>query len=195
MGSDWKCERNQLKAVSTCFCRHEAKLIDEKDDCGKPDEVCMQFGKGAQFVIDRQMGREISKEDALEILRKSEEAGLVYATVNRQEIEFLCNCCGCHCMIFKTALAYPKPGLMCNSGFKPECEYDACASLGTCIARCPTNALTMSNEKRLQVNFDRCIGCGICGCAFDALMLVERAGILPPPLDQKALLEAVMASR
>ena len=31
-------------SVSTCFCRHEAKLIDEKDDCGNPDEVCMQGG-------------------------------------------------------------------------------------------------------------------------------------------------------
>ena len=34
-------------SVSTCFCRHEAQLIDENDSCGKPNEVCMQFGVGA----------------------------------------------------------------------------------------------------------------------------------------------------
>src|SRR5271157_522629 len=30
-------EKYQPLAVSTCYCRHEAKLINEKDDCGKPD--------------------------------------------------------------------------------------------------------------------------------------------------------------
>ena len=190
-------EKYHPLAVATCFCRHEAKLIDEKDDCGKPNEVCMQFGMGAQFVIDRKMGRQISKEEAMEILNMSEEAGLVHATLNRQEIDLLCNCCGCHCMILKTALAQPKPGLICNSGFKPQQEYELCTSCGTCIERCPTKALAMGDEDRPELNLDRCIGCGVCatGCPSDAVSLVERAGILPPPLDQKALAEAVKASK
>ncbi|HMK77088.1 MAG TPA: 4Fe-4S dicluster domain-containing protein [Thermodesulfobacteriota bacterium] len=190
-------EKYQPLAVATCFCRHEAKLIDEKDDCGKPDEVCMQFGMGAQFVIDRKMGRQISKEEAMEVLNKAEEAGLVHATLNRQEIDFLCNCCGCHCMILKTALAQPKPGLSLNSGFKPRHDRDLCTSCGTCIDRCPTQALAMDSEDKPELNLDRCIGCGVCttGCAFDAISLVERAGILAPPMDQKALREAIKASQ
>jgi len=190
-------EKYQPLAVSTCFCRHEAKLIDEKDDCGKPDEVCMQFGMGAQFVIDRKMGRQISKEEAMEVLNKAEEAGLVHATINRQEIDFLCNCCGCHCIILKTALAQPKPGLSLNSGFKPRHDHDLRTSCGTCIDRCPTQALSMDNEDKPELNLDRCIGCGACatGCAFDAVTLVERASILAPPLDQKALREAIKASQ
>lgn len=74
----------------------------------------MQFGMGAQFVIDKNMGRQITKEEALEILNQSEEAGLVHASLNRQEIDFICNCCPCHCMILKTALSQPKPGLALN---------------------------------------------------------------------------------
>jgi len=190
-------EKNHPLAVATCFCRHEAKLIDEKDDCGKPDEVCMQFGMGAQFVIDRKMGRQISKEEAMEVLNKAEEAGLVHATINRQDTDFLCNCCGCHCMILKTALAQPKPGLSLNSGFKPRHDRDLCTSCGTCIDRCPTQALAMNNEDKPELNLDRCIGCGVCatGCASDAISLVERAGILTPPLDQEALREAIKASQ
>ncbi len=184
-------------SVTTCFCRHEAKLIEEMDDCGKPDEVCMQFGMGAQFVIDRKLGRQISKEEALEVLNKAEEAGLVHAALNRQEIDFLCNCCGCHCMILKTALAQPKPGLILNSGFKPRHDYDLCTSCGVCIDRCPAQALSMGDEDWPELNLDRCIGCGVCasGCDFDAIQLVERAGILPPPVNQKALREAIKASR
>ena len=36
-------------AVSTCYCRHQARLIDESLHCGNPDDVCLQFGRGAQF--------------------------------------------------------------------------------------------------------------------------------------------------
>jgi Pyruvate/2-oxoacid:ferredoxin oxidoreductase delta subunit len=190
-------EKYQPLAVCTCFCRHEAKLIDEKDDCGKPDEVCMQFGMGAQFVIDRKMGRMISKEEAMEILRKSEEAGLVHAAINRQEIDFLCNCCSCHCMILKTALAQPKPGIALNSGFMPVHNSDLCTSCGKCADRCPTNAISVDDGDAWKLNPDLCIGCGVCatGCDFEAVMLAERSDILPPPVDQKALLEAVKASR
>lgn len=189
-------EKYQPLAVATCFCRHEAKLLDEKDDCGKPDEVCMTFGMGAQFIIDRKMGRQISKEEALKILKQTEEAGLVHATSNRQEIEFLCNCCSCHCMMLKTVLAQPKPGWAMNSGFKPRHDTDLCTACGTCIDRCPTEALTMGDDDKPELNLDRCIGCGVCatGCDFEAIALVERADIVPPPVDQKGLAEAVKAS-
>jgi Pyruvate/2-oxoacid:ferredoxin oxidoreductase delta subunit len=190
-------EKYNPLAVATCFCRHEAKLLDEKDDCGKPDEVCMTFGMGAQFIIDRKMGREISKEEAMEILKQTEESGLVHATSNRQEIEFLCNCCSCHCMMLKAVLAQSKPGLAMNSGFKPWHDTDLCTACGTCIDRCPTEALTMGEEDKPELNLDRCIGCGVCatGCDFEAITLVARAGILPPPVDQKALREALKANQ
>jgi 2-oxoacid:acceptor oxidoreductase delta subunit (pyruvate/2-ketoisovalerate family) len=183
-------------AVSTCYCRHEAKLINEEDHCGKPDEVCMQFGTGAQFVIDRKMGREITREEANRILEQSEEAGLVHATLNRQEIDFLCNCCSCHCVILQTALAQPKPGLATNSGFQPVWEKDLCTACETCIDRCPMEAVQLGEDGFPNVNLDRCIGCGVCatGCPEDAIQLVERSGIPIPPVDHKALKEAVKAS-
>jgi Pyruvate/2-oxoacid:ferredoxin oxidoreductase delta subunit len=190
-------EKYDPLAVSTCFCRHEAKLIDEENDCGKPNDVCMQFGMGAQFVIDRNMGRKIDKDEAMAILIKSEEAGLVHAAMNRQEIEFLCNCCSCHCMILQTALAQPKPGIALNSGFMPTWDADLCTACETCIERCPTDALIVGVEDVPEVNLDRCIGCGVCatGCPSEAIWLAERPGIPMPPLDQNALKEAIKAGQ
>ena len=190
-------EKYDPLAVSTCFCRHEAKLIDEDDDCGKPNDVCMQFGMGAQFVIDRKMGRKIDKDEAMAILEKTEEAGLVHAAMNRQEIDFLCNCCSCHCMILKMALAQPRPGIALNSGFMPQWDADLCTACETCIDRCPTDALILGEEDVPEVNLDRCIGCGVCatGCPSEAIGLVERPGVPIPPVDQNALREAIKASQ
>ena len=190
-------ERYDPLAVSTCFCRHQAELIDENDDCGKPNEVCMQFGMGAQFVIDRKMGRKITKEEAMDILGQAEEAGLVHATLNRQEIDFLCNCCSCHCVILKTALSHPKPGIALSSGFQPVWDPELCTECETCIQRCPMEALTLGEEDVPEVDLDRCIGCGVCatGCPSEAIELEERQGIPVPPVDQKALKEAIKASQ
>jgi Pyruvate/2-oxoacid:ferredoxin oxidoreductase delta subunit len=183
-------------AVATCYCRHQARLIDETSHCGSPDEVCMQFGPNAQFVIDRGMGRRISKDEARDILRLSEEAGLVHATHNRQEIDWLCNCCSCHCVLLKTALSQPKPGLAMNSGFQPRIMDDLCTACETCIDRCPMNALFMAESDTPQLDPDRCIGCGVCatGCPEDAIELEVREEIEVPPLDRKAYKEAKKAA-
>ena len=184
-------------AVSTCYCRHEAKLIDENDDCGKPNEVCMQFGMAAKFVIDRRIGRKISKKEAIDILKKCEEAGLVHSTINRQEIDWLCNCCNDHCVILRKALTQPKPGLTLNSGFQPVRNPELCVACGNCIERCPSIALTMGKDDVPKADLDRCIGCGVCasGCPEEAITLVERPGFQEPPFDQKALKKAIKASR
>jgi len=186
-------EKYDPLAVSTCYCRQEAKLVDENDICNKPFEVCMTFGMAAQFIIDRDIGRKISKEEATAILKESEEAGLVHCSLNRQEIDFLCNCCRCHCIILDTALSQPKPGLILNSGFHPTWDPELCEACETCIENCPTKALAMGNENIPIVNLDFCIGCGVCatGCPEEAIVLIEREEILIPPVDQKALSDAV----
>ena len=186
-------EKYDPLAVSTCYCRQEAKLYDENDICDKPFETCMTFGMAAQFIIDRGIGRKISKNEATQILKQSEESGLVHCSLNRQEIDFLCNCCRCHCVILDTALLQPKPGLMLNSGFYPTWSSDLCEGCETCIENCPTSALAMGDENLPIVNLDLCIGCGVCatGCPEGAIDLVERQEIPIPPVDRKALAEAV----
>ena len=51
----------------------------------------------------------------------------------------------------------------------------------------------MGNENIPIVNLDLCIGCGVCatGCPEEAIDLIEREEITIPPVDQKALAEAV----
>jgi Pyruvate/2-oxoacid:ferredoxin oxidoreductase delta subunit len=186
-------ESSDSISVATCFCRHEAQLIDENDSCGKPNEVCMQFGIAARFAIGQGMGREISKKEAIEILKRSEEAGLVHCSVNRQNLDFVCNCCKDHCMILQTALAQPKPGLALNSGFRPNIDQEECNSCEACIDNCPSMALAMSEDDILELNVDRCFGCGVCAtsCTTDAIAMIAKPGYPEPPLDEDALKQAL----
>ena len=184
-------------SVSTCFCRHEAELIDENDKCGMPNGVCMQFGMGAQYLIDRGIAKKVTKEEAMNVLKESEEAGLVHCSNNQQEIDFVCNCCSCHCMILKTALAQPKPGLAMASGFQPVWDPELCTACEICIDRCPMTALTMGQDDIPEVDLNRCIGCGVCatGCPEEAIAMEERSGIQVPPEDRKALSKAIKESQ
>lgn len=184
-------------SVGHCYCRHQAKLIDENDDCGNPDEVCMQFGMGAAFAIDRGLARKVSKDEARAILKSCEEACLIHITVNRQEIDFLCNCCACHCVFLKEYLKQPRPSSFLSSGFMPVLKSDLCTGCEICLERCPCSALAMGADNVPELNLDRCIGCGACatGCPESAIGLEERPGVPEPPLDRKALKEAVFAAK
>ncbi len=186
-------ENSDPIAVSTCYCRHEAELIDPSDACGASNEVCMQLGQGANFVIEQGLGREISKAEAMDILRKSEEEGLVHCSVNRQHIEFICNCCADHCVILKTALAQAKPGVALSSGFEPKVDPDECNSCEECVDSCPATALAMSDEDIPELDRDRCFGCGVCAtcCPTDGIAMVARPDRPVPPVDQGELKKAM----
>ena len=69
-------------AVADCICRKEKKILGEKG-CGKLMEACMSFGPAADFYIENGIGREITKEEAKQILAKAEEEGLVHCSTNK----------------------------------------------------------------------------------------------------------------
>lgn len=184
-------------AVTTCYCRHAAVLRGE-DIHGMPNDVCMQFGPWAQFAIDRLGGRKVSKQEAREVLDQAEEAGLIHMSLNMAEgISFLCNCDRWHCSAVQNVLAKPKPGLFFNSGFEPQIDPDLCSACGTCVDRCPPEALNLGDDGFPQVNLDRCFGCAVCatGCPTQAISMVNKPDFPPPPKDAKAFREAVNAGQ
>jgi len=183
-------------SVSTCFCRHEAELIDENDSCGNPNEVCMQFGDGAKFIIERKLGRKVNKAEALKILKAASEAGLVHCTDNTQKIDFLCNCCSCHCIILKTVLAQTKPGRILSSGFLPLFSKDLCIACETCVDICPVTALEAKVNEVPGIDLNRCIGCGVCAinCPEEAILMVERESGSEPPVDKRAMMKEMFAA-
>jgi Pyruvate/2-oxoacid:ferredoxin oxidoreductase delta subunit len=188
-------------AVASCFCRQEALLRGE-DTHDMPIDVCMQFGPGANYLIDRLGARKLTKKEATEVLDRAEEAGLIHVSGNRQNfsedisLNSICNCDRWHCGPVSRAIGKSTPGLFINSGFEPRFDADLCVACETCIERCPPEALTMGEEDVPIIDLDRCFGCAVCatGCTSEAIAMVKKPGFPEPPKDAKALEEATKAN-
>jgi electron transport complex protein RnfB len=171
--------RHTTFAVSNCICRQEQHIIGK--GCDKPQESCMSFGIAAEITVHNGRGRAISREEALSIMQRAEEAGLVLQPANSKEPLFMCTCCGCCCGVLRTLKLDPKPGRLVSSPFLASFNPETCKGCGTCVKRCQMEAFHLDNKKAV-LNLDRCIGCGLCvtTCPTKSLSLVRK------PKDQQS---------
>jgi ferredoxin len=161
--------------VAPCICRREHEMLGE--GCDKPQETCMVFGAGAFYYERNGLGRRISVEECLDILKQADKAGLVLQPSNSQKVINICCCCGCCCQVLKTMATYPKPAELVSSAFLAELDTDSCSGCGVCVKRCQMDALTMDPEtEKAVLNLDRCIGCGLCvnTCPTKSLSLTRK---------------------
>jgi electron transport complex protein RnfB len=150
---------HQKILVAPCICRRERKIAGE--GCLRPEETCLIFGRGADYYLTNGIGRLIDQEEALRILKEADKAGLVLQPSNSQEIVNICCCCGCCCGVLRTIKRHPRPGTIVSSPFRVSIKPETCEGCGTCLSRCPMDALHLIEEKIASVD-GRCIGCGLC---------------------------------
>jgi Pyruvate/2-oxoacid:ferredoxin oxidoreductase delta subunit len=155
-------------AVAHCPCRMSASILG-RTDCRHRLEVCIKYDELAEFVIAKGLAREISKDEARQILIDCEKEGLVHMVDNAQgQIKHTCNCCGHYCwnvgIIRRRKI--PRDTLMAVY-FIRETELDACIGCGACAEICPVNAVKMVDD-RPAVDLNWCIGCGVCAVACPA---------------------------
>ncbi len=143
--------------------------------CDKPLESCLQFDWAAESLVRTGRGRAISREEALEVLRRAEKAGLVLQPANAKDALFICACCGCCCGILRNLKRDPKPASLVSSPFRASLTTDTCNGCGACLKRCQMEALHLDDSKA-ALNLDRCIGCGLCvsTCPTSSLSLVRK---------------------
>ncbi len=156
--------------VAPCICRKEHQMVG--DGCDRPIESCLIFGTGAHYYMENGLGRPIDAEEALNILKEAERAGLVLQPSNSQKAINICTCCGCCCQMLKNLKRLPKPADHVMSSYFASVDAEKCIGCGVCAERCQMDAVTISDEIA-RIDHDRCIGCGLCvpTCPQDAIGL------------------------
>ncbi len=167
-------KKKKLISLTKCICRVQQGLVDK--GCGKPVEVCLQFGASAQHYIEQGLGRQISVEEALKVLDVAEEAGLVIQLTNSQNPGGLCCCCGDCCALLRALNKMPHPADVVISDYFAVVDQDLCPGCESCLDRCQMGAIEIQDGNTAQVNLDRCIGCGLCvtQCPTEALHLERK---------------------
>lgn len=185
--------------VTTCSCRHRHNLDPATHHCSHDTRTCLHMGKLGRYLIDSGIGQSISKQQAIDLLTRAADAGLVHSVSNtRTGIDTICNCCSCCCAFIATEAALPAS---ITKGHQPS-RYrlaiapDTCRACGTCVKRCPAKALTLvqsdnknditphqAEKKRLHCETSLCLGCGVCAhkCPTGSLSMVLRENPHPIP--------------
>jgi ferredoxin len=154
--------------MNFCICREAEKCQNYPRDLG-----CLFLGEAASR-INPKLGRHVSKEEALEHVRRCREAGLVHL-IGRNKLDTvwlgvgpgdrlltICNCCPCCCLW--RVLPYVAPAIGDQVHRMPGVTVmvgEGCTGCGTCTQDvCFVDAIHLV-EGRAVIS-DACRGCGRC---------------------------------
>jgi len=180
-------EKGKSFAVNDCICKKEKELLGER--CDRPMEVCLAIAPIPNFFDDHPLkARPITKQEAYDILKISEEAGLVHMSSNIEKGHYyICNCCGCCCGVLRGVNEYSGAKGV-NSNYYAVIDAEECVSCGVCAdERCQVHAIDEKDDV-YEIDKDKCIGCGLCvsTCPSDAISLIRKKqeDIVLPPVDE-----------
>jgi ferredoxin len=154
--------------MNFCICRESMHCKNYPIDLG-----CLFLGE-AVLGINPQLGRLVSKEEALEHIRKCKDAGLVHMIgrnlLDKQwlgvkpgyKLLSICNCDPCCCLWRITPIVNPKIGSKVQKMPGVEIKVtDKCIGCGTCSKGiCFVDAIHIENNR--AVISEDCKGCGRC---------------------------------
>ncbi|MFX1383141.1 MAG: 4Fe-4S binding protein [Promethearchaeota archaeon] len=183
-------------AVAECICKKSTDILG--DPCKKTDlrKVCFSFRRAAEAYVGRGLAEFISKEDALNTLRKVEDAGLVIQPGNSLRPMCICCCCDCCCHVLHNQNKLEKPAQFFATNFFAEVDSDICVGCAICKDRCNMNAISIIDNISV-VDLNRCIGCGVCipTCPNEAIKLQKKDNEIIPPKNTADTYLAIMEKK
>lgn len=120
--------------------------------------------------LDRGTCKEVTKEEAIEIIKRTDRDGLVHSLTEHG----MCNCCVCCCYNLKNADEYPIKDNLLLTPYRASIDSSKCVSCKMCAKKCPFSAISMI-DGTMKVNHDLCWGCGVCrtACKKEAIHIDE----------------------
>jgi len=164
-------------AVGYCYCRQHNEFLGNPCKQIELTPSCFTLGKSARHTSNHGFSTLVSKEEALKILKKCEEAGLVHKAyhlhgdTSKEEVA-VCNCCSCCCLTARESLIFPVVNATHYLSF---IDQDLCVGCGTCVEKCYNKAIELNDNNKAERIEELCVGCGVCAyfCPENAISLIE----------------------
>jgi ferredoxin len=157
-------------------------------------DICMTFNDAAESLIKHGIARSVDVQEDLDLLQMAYEYNLVqFGENNREQVNFICNCCGCCCEAMLAAKRFGTMHPVHTTNFIPVIDEATCTGCGKCVDVCPVDAMSLvsagdphhKKKKKARLEEDLCLGCGVCvrNCRERSLRLKERAQRVFTPLN------------
>jgi NAD-dependent dihydropyrimidine dehydrogenase PreA subunit len=174
--------------ISTCYCRHKMHHVGRA--CDAPMDICMTFGNAAASLIKYNYARRVDASEGIELLHQAYESNLVQCGENvREDVTFICNCCGCCCEAMIAAKKFGMLHPVQTTNYIPKINDSTCVKCGKCVKACPIEAIEIQTDtegnKTMKVNEEICLGCGVCvrNCHKNSIMLNRRKEKIITPVN------------
>lgn len=139
--------RGEKFCVTNCSCRTAREIMGE--GCGHlKEDMCIQMGHAAEYYIRTGRAREITKQEAIEIIKRAEDMGLMHQIPNVDgsgETHAICNCCGCGCFSLRTGTLFKNVDMV-RSNYVASVDKENCVACGQCAENCPMNAIQLGQK-------------------------------------------------
>ena len=145
--SHWLKKYEGHIGVSVCSCRKQQRIRGEGSGDIEAD-WCIGVGDFADYCRETNHGRDITYEEAMEILQKAEDRGYVHQITNidgENKIFGICNCAVGVCNALRTSQLFNTPNLSA-SAYVAESDGEKCVACGKCVETCPAGAVRLGQK-------------------------------------------------
>ncbi|NLG65956.1 MAG: 4Fe-4S binding protein [Actinobacteria bacterium] len=185
-------KKEDIIAVADCYCRSTKRAIGE--GCNHPLRTCFYFGEIALLQLSSGRAERLDYDEAMQILRTCEDAGLVHTVDNNGDrLGVMCNCCPCSCPVIRS-WRLGGTNVLAPSRFIAAHDRTTCTHCDACIEICPMDAIE-PGASGLAIDSARCIGCGLCAshCPSGSMRMVPREAAPPMASDEPAMTRRIAA--
>ena len=181
---------HEIMCTVPCACRTAGlKRGDRSEENIKQYncDTCFCFGDVAEMMIEKGVGRQLTREEAIENIKSNIAIGTVTQALWAKDQMVICQCDGEQCTnlgVYRNIGAFV-PGLTSRASLYTRAyDKETCIGCGTCIDRCNLAALSLDEEGKIAVT-EACVRCGQCAyvCPAQAVKLVPMEGEYPMPED------------
>lgn len=155
-------------AMHECLCRATGGCEEFPKDLG-----CLVLGQSVHSLHPG-LGREVSREEAIEVVDRSLALGLSPMVVHfkgdallwsleHSKMLTICFCCPCHCMLRDALILRGVGGSRLTGlpGVSINHQESQCIGCGQCADVCVANAIRLEDD-RPAIDQERCVRCGRC---------------------------------